>query len=276
MKATQKAFWGNSASIKMNVEDKVFRININPVKGEKETAAILFGEDITDSELSEQRRREFSANVSHELKTPLTSIMGAAEIMQTGIAPAEDHPRFISQIHKESKRLLSLIEDIIDLSRLDEGAVSEEFVNCSLKKIAQQTVSELTEKAKENSITLKITEEDAFVAGIESSLHEMIFNLCDNAIIYNNPGGYVEIGVIPSSEPRIYIKDNGIGIAKEDHNRIFERFYRVDKSRSKQTGGTGLGLSIVKHAAILHNAELEIESELGKGTKITVIFRKAS
>lgn len=274
LKATEKAFNGSNSSFKLQADDRIFRINITPVKGDKATAAVLFAEDITDSELSEQMRREFSANVSHELKTPLTSIMGAAEIMQAGIAAPEDHPHFISQIHKESKRLLSLIEDIIGLSKLDEGAVGEKFVSCSLKKIAEQTITELTDKAKENGITLRVTEEDAFVQGIESSLHEMIYNLCDNAIKYNNPGGYVEIGVIPSSEPRIYVKDNGIGIAKEDHNRVFERFYRVDKSRSKQTGGTGLGLSIVKHAAILHNAELEIESELGEGTKISVIFKQ--
>lgn len=272
-KSLSDAFKGKATVTKLSFNDRIYRFNINPIKSPKGNAALLFAQDITINETAEQMRREFSANVSHELKTPLTSIMGAAEIMQAGIAPVEDYGHFISQIYKESKRLLDLIEDIIDLSRLDEGTAFAEFTSCDLSQISSKVINELSRKARDNSITLRASGEKVYVQGIESSLHEMIYNLCDNAIKYNEPGGYVEIGTVNSIEPVLYVKDNGIGIAKENHERIFERFYRVDKSRSKQSGGTGLGLSIVKHTALLHNADISLDSDIGKGTLITITFK---
>ena len=275
LKAADSAFSGKGSSVKLYSNSRVYRISVDPVKADRGNAAILFAEDITDTERAEQIRKEFSANVSHELKTPLTTIMGAAELMQTGIAPPEDHMRFTSQIYKESKRLLSLIEDIIYLSRLDEGAMDSDMQSCDLYSIAEQVAEDLCTKAENSDIEIKLNGRHRTVMGIPGSIHEMVYNLCDNAIKYNNPGGYVEIGINDENGyPTLYVKDNGIGIAKEYHDRIFERFYRVDKSRSKETGGTGLGLSIVKHAALLHKADLKIDSEPGKGTKISIVFPK--
>lgn len=269
----ENAFNGYSSDDKIERNGRIYRISVNPVKGGRNYAAVLFAIDITEVEQSEQMRREFSANVSHELKTPLTSILGCAEIMCNGIAKKEDFPRFIDQIYSEAKRLLSLIEDIIKLSKLDEGKLKKQFVPVDLYELSQTVVSELTQKAQSKSVTLSLNGEKHSVNGIENILHEIVYNLCDNAIIYNNIGGKVNIKVyVEDTHTVISVKDNGIGIAPENQSRIFERFYRVDKSHSKETGGTGLGLSIVKHGALLHGAKVNLSSAIGKGTEIKLTF----
>lgn len=217
----------------------------------------------------EQMRREFSANVSHELKTPLTSIMGCSEIIKEGIAKPEDTPRFLSQINSEAKRLLALIDDIIRLSRLDENDGEIELTDVRLSNIADDVCRELQSKAAASKIELTSSLEPVTVRGNARLLHEMIYNLADNSIRYNTPGGKVRI---TAGDKFVSVSDTGIGIAPEEQERIFERFYRVDKSHSRETGGTGLGLSIVKHAAIIHNAEIKVTSALGKGTEIRVDF----
>lgn len=273
IKVVENAFNGNSGDDKINFNGRIYRISANPVKRHNGYATVLFIIDISEVEQSEQLRREFSANVSHELKTPLTSILGCAEIMQNGIAKSEDFPHFAGQIYNEAKRLLALIEDIIKLSELDEERIKKEFMEVNLYELSQKVVNELSQKAKDKSITLSLSGDKSDVKGIENILHEMIYNLCDNAITYNNAGGKVNIKIYcEDNQTIISVKDNGIGISKENQNRIFERFYRVDKSHSKETGGTGLGLSIVKHGAKLHNAKIELVSEIGKGTEIKVIF----
>jgi two-component system phosphate regulon sensor histidine kinase PhoR len=218
-------------------------------------------------------RREFTANVSHELKTPLTTIMGCSEIIEAGIAKPEDHRALSGQIHKEAARLLALIEDIIKLSRLDEGQIKDAFLKTDLYLESETVLEELAQKAKASGVTLSLSGENASVSGIPSTLHEMIFNLCDNAIIYNRPGGSVTV-LVRMEKERVVLKvlDTGIGIEESHKERVFERFYRVDKSRSRASGGTGLGLSIVKHGAQLHGAELSLESTPGKGTTVTLSF----
>lgn len=219
-------------------------------------------------------RQEFTANVSHELKTPLTSISGYSELIESGMASQEDTVRFAKQIHKNCNRLLTLINDIIRLSELDQVAKQEIFEDIDLYETASNCVEMLKLNAKKHEIMITLTGEHNMVYGNKQMLDELIYNLCDNAIRYNNPGGNVNVSVLrQGSEVIVSVKDDGIGISKEHQNRIFERFYRVDKSRSKSTGGTGLGLAIVKHIVARHdNARLELESEVGKGTCIRVIF----
>jgi len=218
-------------------------------------------------------RQEFTANVSHELKTPLTSISGYAELIETGMASEADVTRFAHGIHSSAKRLLTLINDIIRLSELDgtEGAVTLEPIN--LYEHARNCVEMLALNAEKHQVTISLKGTDCFINGNKQMIEELMYNLCDNAIRYNNEGGRVEVEVCTLDEhPCLVVKDNGIGIPKEHQERIFERFYRVDKSRSKLTGGTGLGLAIVKHIIARHNAKLELESESGRGTTIRVIF----
>jgi two-component system phosphate regulon sensor histidine kinase PhoR len=199
--------------------------------------------------------------------------MGYAEIIKNGIAKQGDIPRFASQIHSEASRLLHLIEDIIKLSRLDEKDISREFVPVNLLTLAEIVKSELALKSKEKHVTVEVDGESLSVSGISSTLHEVLFNLCDNAIAYNKPGGSVKITVSRQKGKTVLsVADTGVGIAPEHQERIFERFYRVDKSHSKDTGGTGLGLSIVKHGAKLHGAEVELDSSFGKGTTVKIIF----
>ena len=272
-RSVEAAFAGKSASEKVVKNGRIYQLSVNPVKGNNLYAAVLFAVDITEKEQSEKMRREFSANVSHELKTPLTSIMGCAEIMQNGIAKPEDYPRFIEQISSESKRLLTLIQDIIKLSRLDEQDMKNEFQPVDLYTLSETVLNELKGKAEANHVSLLLEGESHCVNGIEGTLHEMLYNLCDNAITYNKVDGSVTVRVTKAHEHVLLsVQDTGIGIAPDHQTRIFERFYRVDKSRSKETGGTGLGLSIVKHSAMLHNAEIKLESTVGKGTTITIKF----
>ena len=234
---------------------------------------MLFIVDITDRERAEQLRKEFSANVSHELKTPLTTIMGYAEIIGNGIARAEDIPEFAGKIRQEAARLLSLIEDIIKLSRLDENELTSRFERVDLAEVCRSVVKKLSDKARNANVSLSFTGSSCAVSGIESILHEILFNLTDNAIIYNREGGEAHISLTESDgQATLVVEDTGIGIAHEHLDRIFERFYRVDKSHSRETGGTGLGLSIVKHGALLHGASIRLESEPGQGTRVTLVF----
>ncbi|MBR2132825.1 MAG: PAS domain S-box protein [Oscillospiraceae bacterium] len=230
--------------------------------------AVVLIFDITDRLNSEQMRREFSANVSHELKTPLQGIIGSAELMETGLVKPEDMPRFIGHIRKEASRLLNLIDDIIRLSQLDEG-VDLPTENVDMLTLAEDVKTILETSAAEKSVSITVSGRGFSVLGIRRMLHEIVYNLCDNAIKYNRPNGSVIVRV---ENHQLIVSDTGIGIPPECKDRVFERFYRVDKSHSKQSGGTGLGLSIVKHAAAYHNAAITLESVLEKGTTITLQF----
>ena len=230
--------------------------------------AVVLAFDITERLRSEQMRREFSANVSHELKTPLQGIIGSAELLESGMVKGEDTPRFIGHIRKEASRLVNLIEDIIRLSQLDEGVeLPKEYVD--MLALAQDVKEILTLTAAERNVKVDVTGNGFAIKGVRRMLQELIYNLCDNAIKYNIPGGAVEVHV---EDRCLTVSDTGIGISPEHKDRIFERFYRVDKSHSKASGGTGLGLSIVKHAAAYHKAKIHLESVPGKGTTVTVTF----
>lgn len=218
-------------------------------------------------------RQEFTANVSHELKTPLTAISGYSELIENGMASGQDAVRFAAGIHQSAKRLLTLINDIIKLSELDVMEPEVAFESINLYELAQDTVDMMQMRAEDRSVILSMTGSPCTIQGDKQMIEELIYNLCDNAIAYNNIGGTVDVCVGEAGgKVFLRVKDTGIGISKEHQERIFERFYRVDKSRSKSTGGTGLGLAIVKHIVAVHNAQLQLESEPGKGTEVTVIF----
>jgi len=218
-------------------------------------------------------RKEFSANVSHELKTPLTSISGYAEIMKSGLVKSEDMNQFAETIYHEASRLIKLVEDIMKLSRLDEGSAAIEKESLNLYELTREIVLRLTPQAVRAGVKIEITGEDVEYMGVRPVLDEMIYNICENAIKYNREGGIVQVWVGKTLQgKKILVRDTGIGIPKDEQERIFERFYRVDKSHSKETGGTGLGLSIVKHGAILHDAQVHVESEIGKGTTMELCF----
>ena len=226
-----------------------------------------------EKEAVSNMRKEFSANVSHELKTPLTSISGYAEIMKNGMVRPADIPLFSERIYKEARRLITLVEDIIKLSKLDEESVELEKEDVDLFELTREIVSRLAPQASQKRVRMELTGEPVKYYGIRQILDEMIYNVCENAVKYNNDGGRVSIWVGNTLEgPKVSVSDTGIGIPKEHHERIFERFYRVDKSHSKERGGTGLGLSIVKHGALLHGAKVSVESEPGIGTKIEMQF----
>lgn len=231
--------------------------------------------DVTEKEKAEQLRREFTANVSHELKTPLHTISGSAELLANGMVKPEDIPIFLKRIYSEAQRMIQLVEDIIRLSHLDEGAEDMKWDMVDLYAVAEETINSLADEAESNGIKFELYGETVLINGIRQLLQEIIYNLCDNAIKYNCRGGSVSVGVKNENEFAVLtITDTGIGIPAEHQERIFERFYRVDKSHSKEIGGTGLGLSIVKHAAKLHNAEIELHSIANKGTEITIKFPK--
>ena len=218
-------------------------------------------------------RREFSANVSHELKTPLTSISGYAEIMKDGLVRPEDMQHFSEKIYQEASRLITLVEDIIKLSRLDEGRVELEKEEVDLYELSREIISRLAPQAAKNRVRLELTGESVKYTGIRQILDEMIYNITENAIKYNNPGGKVSVWAGNTLQgKKVVVTDNGIGIPEDQIDRIFERFYRVDKSHSKERGGTGLGLSIVKHGVMLHHGEVHVESKLGEGTRIELVF----
>lgn len=218
-------------------------------------------------------RREFSANVSHELKTPLTSISGYAEIMKDGLVRQEDMQHFSEKIYQEASRLITLVEDIIKLSRLDEGRVELEKEEVDLYELSREIISRLAPQAAKNRVRLELTGESVKYTGIRQILDEMIYNITENAIKYNNPGGKVSVWAGNTLQgKKVVVTDNGIGIPEDQIDRVFERFYRVDKSHSKERGGTGLGLSIVKHGVMLHHGEVHVESKLGEGTRIELVF----
>ena len=220
-------------------------------------------------------RQEFTANVSHELKTPLHAISGYAELLENEMVKDEDIKPFAGKIREESSRMTKLVEDIIDLTKLDNGGAEMTWEDCDLYRIAENAVDSLEVAASANNVTLTLKGAEAPMRGIPQMLYSVIYNLCDNAIKYNHPGGTVDVAIEQSSyNTTLKVKDTGIGIPEESRERIFERFYRVDKSRSKEVGGTGLGLSIVKHAVLVHGGRIEVASQPGKGAEFTVIFRK--
>lgn len=226
-----------------------------------------------NQEESEAMRREFTANVSHELKTPLHSISGYAELMKNGMVMEQDMGYFADKIYSEAQRMIRLVQDIIVLSRLDEGQENTTRSPVNLYSVAEAAVNSLEHMAEENQVSVELIGQQVVMEGIPQLINSMVYNICENAIKYNRPGGSVVIQVAEfSGHPRISVRDTGIGIPRKDRARIFERFYRVDKSHSKEVGGTGLGLSIVKHAAKLHNAKLEVDSVVGEGTLMVVKF----
>ena len=233
---------------------------------------VILAFDVTEQVNAEKHRQEFTANVSHELKTPLQSIIGSAELMENGIVKEDDVPKFIGRIRKEASRLVTLIDDIIRLSQLDVGTkMPREDV--SLRELSEEVCETLNDAAKMKNISLEVTGDDGVIHGVQRLLYEVVYNLCDNAIKYNHPGGSVKVNVSQKSDAVLLsVQDTGIGIAPEHQDKIFERFYRVDKSHSKQSGGTGLGLSIVKHAVQYHHGKITVESALNQGTMISILF----
>ena len=253
--------------------ERIYQIECSRIESDGAILGVaLVAFDTTERAQAEQMKREFTANVSHELKTPLQSIMGSAELLENGLVKSEDQPRFIERIRSEAARLMALIEDIIRLSELDEGAaVPMEAVD--LLSVAKDAADTLQESANKKNVTLAFEGESVRVQGVPRLIYEIAYNLCDNAIRYNRAGGHVTVRVQPENGYALLeVADDGIGIPEEHQRRVFERFYRVDKSHSRASGGTGLGLSIVKHAAALHHAEIELKSEVGKGTTISVRF----
>ena len=274
--AVDTALSGSHAELLLTIDETSWQVLANPVvaSGQVAGAVVLFM-DVTEREQRERLRREFSANVSHELKTPLTSISGFAELMKEGLVPPEKIPEFSGDIYKESLRLIGLVNDIIQLSRLDENSTQFQRAPVDLYDLCAQSIERLSTVAARQSVTLELTGEHAEIMGVEQLLKEMIYNLLDNAIKYNVPGGSVTVNVWRNGQhPCVSVSDTGIGIPQADQERIFERFYRVDKSHSKASGGTGLGLSIVKHAVAYHHGMIDLQSEPGKGTTITVTFPK--
>ena len=260
---------------RVELSGRIYQFDISRIEsaGEK-IGAVLLCFDITERETAEQVRREFTANVSHELKTPLQGIIGSAELIENGMVKPEDMPRFIGHIRTEAQRLVALIADIIRLSQLDEG-VEMPKENVELLSLAGEVAEDLRAAADKASVTITTDGQSSVVFGVRRLLYEMLYNLCDNAIKYNRPGGSIRIHVENrEQEAAISVLDTGIGIAPEHQSRIFERFYRVDKSHSKASGGTGLGLSIVKHAAMYHGGKVALESEPGRGTEIRVTLPK--
>lgn len=272
-KAVHEALCGNHSEFHAERNAKEYQFSVSPIQsGEKRLGAVILGFDITDKVYAERNRQEFTANVTHELKTPLQSIIGSAELLESGLVKPEDTGRFIGTIRKEAARLVTLINDIIRLSQLDENseAMTEEV---KLTEVAEEVIEVLSASAAKKNITIALEGEPCTIRGVRRYLYEIIYNLCDNAIRYNVENGKVTICTEKEKEHTVIrVSDTGIGIPPEHRARIFERFYRVDKSHSKETGGTGLGLSIVKHAVAYHGGEIALASEEGKGTTVTVIL----
>lgn len=258
----------------VELKGRKYQLDASPVSEDGSmTGAALLVLDVTEKERAEQMRREFTANVSHELKTPLQIIAGSAELLSNGIVKEEDRMGFYTRIQGEAQRMIRLVEDIIRLSHLDEGADEMKREDVDLFALADETVKALRAEAESAHVAVELEGERAVVRGVSQLLQSIVFNLCDNAIKYNRPNGRVTVAVKPENGGAVLsVADTGIGIPPEHQDRIFERFYRVDKSRSKELGGTGLGLSIVKHAARLHNAKIELSSTEGIGTAVTVSF----
>ena len=273
-KTVHAALSGERAENTMTHGENTYNLIANPVfEGDKTIGAVIVIIDVTESRRRELIRREFTANVSHELKTPLTSISGFAELLSAGGVPEDTVTDFAKTIYTEAQRLISLVSDIIKISELDEKSVCYEKENVNITELSRDVARRLKMSADKKNVKIGISGEDISVYGVRKILDEMIFNLCDNAVKYNKEGGTVEIRVKKEDGKTVLsVRDTGIGIAPSQQSRVFERFYRVDKSRSKAEGGTGLGLSIVKHGAMYHSAEIKLTSTPGEGTEVTVIF----
>ena len=276
-KAVNKALSGKNATTYLDEGNSVYEIIANPASDKDEvTGAIIIIMDVTEKERGETLRREFTSNVSHELKTPLTSIYGVSDMLASGLVKPEDVAGFAGTIKEEASRLISLIDDIIKLSRLDESTGPQQMETIDVFETARDAVNRLSVKAQSANVELSLSGEPSEIVGVQHILDEIIYNVCENAIKYNRPGGFVRISVRnDDDESLITVSDSGIGIPKADRERVFERFYRVDKSHSKEIGGTGLGLSIVKHGVMYLGGRVELKSEEGKGTVVTVRLPRA-
>ena len=274
--AIQAAVADGHSEVRAERAGRVYQFDISRITSDgKFLGTVILAFDITEQEFAERNRREFTANVSHELKTPLQGIIGSAELIENGMVKPDDLPRFVGHIHAEAARLVTLIDDIIRLSQLDEGdAMPTEPVD--LLAVSQEAAENLQDAAAARGVTVGVTGQPAIIPGVRRLIYEIVYNLCDNAIKYNRDGGRVDVTVAADADgSSITVADTGIGIAPEYQGRVFERFYRVDKSHSKASGGTGLGLSIVKHAMQLHHGRIELESTPGTGTTIRVVFPNA-
>ena len=274
--AIQAAVTDGHSEVRAERAGRVYQFDISRITSDgKFLGTVILAFDITEQEFAERNRREFTANVSHELKTPLQGIIGSAELIENGMVKPDDLPRFVGHIHAEAARLVTLIDDIIRLSQLDEGdAMPTEPVD--LLAVSQEAAENLHDAAAARDVTLSVTGQPVVMPGVRRLIYEIVYNLCDNAIKYNVDGGRVDIAVASGTDgSSITVADTGIGIAPEHQSRVFERFYRVDKSHSKASGGTGLGLSIVKHAVQYHHGRIELESTPGAGTTIRVVFPNA-
>ncbi len=271
--AIQTAVSEGHSEVRSERNGREFQFDISRIESEEAfVGTVLLAFDVTEQAFAERNRREFTANVSHELKTPLQSILGSAELLKSGMVKQDDIPHFSGLIHTEAARLVTLVEDIIHLSQLDEGMVLPQE-SVGLFEVAKNVTDTLSDTAAQKCVNVLVSGENICINGVRSFLYEMIFNLCDNAIKYNVEGGTVKIVVSNNVKgASITVKDTGIGIPPEYQSRVFERFFRVDKSRSKASGGTGLGLSIVKHIAQYHNATINLCSQVGEGTTITIVF----
>ena len=274
-RAVETALAHGHGEVRRELDGREYQLDVSRIVSGGETlGAVILAFDITDRERAERTRREFTANVSHELKTPLQGIIGSAELIETGMVKPEDMPRFVGHIRQEAARLVTLIDDIIRLSQLDEGEQLPR-TEVDLLSLAQEVETNLRAAAEKRGITLTVEGEGEKLQGVPRLLYEIVYNLCDNAIKYNVDGGSVHVTVEGDELcARVIVADTGIGIPAAQQDRVFERFYRVDKSHSKASGGTGLGLSIVKHAVQYHGGRIALESEPGKGTRITVTFPK--
>ena len=273
--ALDNAVQDGRSEIEVSRNGHEYQLNISRIGSDEQTSGVvILVFDISDKVFAERNRKEFTANVSHELKTPLQSIMGSAELLENGLVKADDVPKFIGRIRSEAARLVTLIEDIIRLSQLDEST-DFPLEDADIYEIAKDEVEMLSLTAQKRNVTISVKGKSTVIHAPKQLLHEIIYNLCDNAIKYIRPGGRVEVRVTQSeSEAAVTVADTGIGIAPEDQARVFERFYRADKRRSKESGGTGLGLSIVKHAVQYHHGSIDLKSNPGEGTTIKVTFPK--
>lgn len=261
---------GKKTSVVYKVSERGYRVFFSPVYEKEEVSGVvILAVDISEEMKTAEIRREFSANVSHELKTPLTTILGYSQLINNGIAKEEDVKSFTQKIEHESARMIVLIDDIIKLSKLDEKAERDEFVSVNIRRCAEEAVDLLSDKASQKGVHVNVVGGELTVDGNPGQINEMIYNLCDNAIKYNKDNGEVTVNI---TETGFEVSDTGIGIPEEMKERVFERFFRVDKSRSKKVSGTGLGLSIVKHIALCHDAQISLESIPGEGSKFTVSF----
>ena len=271
--AIRRALEEGHAELRVERGGREYQLDISRIESEGTViGAVLLAFDVTEQAFAERNRREFTANVSHELKTPLQSIMGSAELIENGLVKQEDMPRFVGHIRTEAARLVTLIEDIIRLSQLDEGGEFP-FEPVDLKKLAEEASASLASAAAEKQVTIRVHGDDRQITTVRRLASEIIYNLCDNAVKYNREGGSVDVTIDGTAHGAVVtVQDTGIGIPPEHQSRVFERFYRVDKSHSRQSGGTGLGLSIVKHAMQYLGGRIELESQPGKGTTMRVHF----